>query len=108
MQPAADGLRAALAEVPIRDASVPVFGNATAAPARGAAEIRRALEAQLVSPVRWEESMRAMLAAGAVRFIEVGPGKVLRGLLRSIEREAWVESAGDPASLQTVLDASAS
>lgn len=105
MEPAAEGLRAALDAVRIRDAAIPVFANATAAPARSAEEIRRALEAQLVSPVRWEESMRAMLASGAGRFVEAGPGKVLRGLLRSIERDAWIESAGDPASVAALLEA---
>jgi len=106
MRPAAEGLRAALAEVPIRDAAVPVFGNATAAPARDAARIREALEAQLVSPVRWEESVRAMRAAGVMQFLEVGPGKVLRGLVRNIDREVAVESIGDPASLEAFAAAS--
>jgi [acyl-carrier-protein] S-malonyltransferase len=100
MEPAAAGLREALDRVPIRDAAIPVFANVTAAPGRTAAQIRDALAAQLVSTVRWEESMRAMLAAGAGRFLEVGPGKVMRGLLRNIDRDAPIESIGDPASLR--------
>jgi [acyl-carrier-protein] S-malonyltransferase len=88
MEPAAKGLAEALAAVTIRDARCPVISNAWARPVQAAAEIRRALEEQLLSSVRWEESMRLLLAQGVEGFVELGTGKVLRGLLHSIEPEA--------------------
>jgi [acyl-carrier-protein] S-malonyltransferase len=88
MEPAAKGLAEALAAVTIRDARCPVVSNAWARPVQAAAEIRRALEEQLLSSVRWEESMRLLLAQGVEGFVELGTGRVLRGLMRSIEPAA--------------------
>ena len=85
MESAREGLRRALAETPIRDAAIPVYANVTAAPVRTADEIRSLLERQITSPVRWEETVRAMVRDGAAAFHEVGPGKVLQGLIRRID-----------------------
>ncbi len=103
MAPAAAGLKAALAAVRIGDAAFPVVANATAKPVRAAAEIRAALEEQLLAPVRWEESMRWLLAAGAGAFVEVGTGKVLRGLLKALDKDAPSANVDDPASLEEAL-----
>lgn len=103
MGAAADGLREALAAVAIRDAAFPVIANATARPVQRADEIRAALEAQLLAPVRWEESMRALLAARVTAFVEVGTGKVLRGLLRALDPAAASANVDDPASLDETL-----
>jgi [acyl-carrier-protein] S-malonyltransferase len=103
MAPAAAGLAAALAAVPVRDAAFPVVANATAQPVREAAAIRAALGAQLLAPVRWEESMRRLLAEGAGAFVEVGSGKVLRGLLKAVDKEAPSANVDDPASLEEAL-----
>jgi [acyl-carrier-protein] S-malonyltransferase len=68
-----------------------------------AEEIRAALEAQLLGAVRWEDSMRWLRSAGADGFVELGPGRVLRGLLRSIDRDAISWNVEDPESLQATL-----
>ena len=99
MEPAAKGLAAVLAEVPIRDARVPIVSNAWARPVRQAGEIRRALEEQLLASVRWEDSMRWLLAEGVQGFVELGTGRVLRGLLKSIEPAAAGWNVEDPDSL---------
>lgn len=99
MEPAARGLAEALAGVTIRDARCPVVSNAWARPVSRADEIRRALEEQLLASVRWEESMRWLLAAGVQGFVELGTGKVLRGLLRTLDADAASWNVEDPDSL---------
>jgi [acyl-carrier-protein] S-malonyltransferase len=78
----------ALEAAPIREAGVPVYGNVGAAALRTAPELRADLGAQLTSPVRWTESIRAMVQAGIGTFVELGPGAVLCGLIRRIAPEA--------------------
>jgi [acyl-carrier-protein] S-malonyltransferase len=87
MQPALERLTAVLASVPMQKPRLPVISNVDAEPHDDPEEIRRLLVRQLVSPVRWEDSMRRLLAAGCDRFCEVGPGRVLRGLLKRIDRK---------------------
>ncbi|MBM3285964.1 MAG: ACP S-malonyltransferase [Candidatus Eisenbacteria bacterium] len=94
MEGAARGLREALAQVRISPARVPVYANASAAPVVEPEEIRASLAAQLLSPVKWETGIRAMLSAGCGRFVEIGPGRVLCGLMRSIDRSATALAAG--------------
>ncbi len=84
MQSAGDGLREALATTTIRDSEIPVYANVTARPVYKAEEIRDLLYRQLLSPVRWEESVRSMANDGAGQFTEIGPGKVLQGLIKRI------------------------
>ena len=79
------GLKAALDKTKICDAAVPIYANVTARPMRFADEIRNLLIQQLVSPVRWEESVVNMVADGAATFVEIGPGKVLQGLVKRID-----------------------
>jgi len=86
------GLRSALEQTSIRDARIPVYTNVTAEPVTRADEIRELLYRQLSSPVRWEESVRNMVRDGAGRFLEVGPGKVLQGLVKRIDPA--VETSG--------------
>ncbi len=105
MASAAAGLAEALDGVTIRDAECPVVANAWAKPVRRADEIRAALKDQLLSSVRWEESMRLLLAQGVEGFVELGPGKVLRGLLRTIHKEAASWNVEDPESLQATVAA---
>ncbi len=82
MESARTGLKQALDAVRIHDAVVPVYANVTARPVRAAAEIRDLLVRQLTSPVRWEETVVNMAADGAATFVEIGPGKVLQGLIK--------------------------
>jgi [acyl-carrier-protein] S-malonyltransferase len=84
MESAAAGLKAGLDQADFRDASIPVYANVTARPELKAEKIRSLLLEQLTSPVRWDESILAMAAAGAASFVEVGPGKVLQGLVKRI------------------------
>lgn len=105
MASAASGLAEALDAVSLRDADCPVVSNAWARPLRKADEIRAALKEQLLAPVRWEESMRSLLGEGVEGFVELGTGKVLRGLLRTIHREAPSWNVEDPESLQATLAA---
>src|SRR5262249_26124346 len=89
MQPAVEALSAALAGVALAPPRVPVWSNVTAQPYAGPPEIKPGLARQVVEPVRWEETMRGLLASGVVeRFYEVGPGRVLAGLLKRIDRKA--------------------
>jgi [acyl-carrier-protein] S-malonyltransferase len=104
MAPAAQGLAEALGAVEIKDAGFPVIANATARPVSRAADIRAALEAQLLSPVRWHESMQCLLDEGVSTFVEVGSGRVLRGLLKTIDKEIASGNVEDPASLAETLN----
>ncbi len=87
MRPAQEGLSRRLESVSTAHARFPVVANVTAATyPPSAAEIKRLLVDQVRNPVRWEECVRTMIESGAARFFEVGPGKVLTGLLRRIDK----------------------
>jgi len=103
MQPAADAMAARLQEVAIHDPCCPVWGNANATPAQDADHIRTALVAQLVSPVRWTETIQQLTAAGIAHGIEMGPGKVLSGLVKRIERAMIVGVSINPDQLDAGL-----
>ncbi len=92
MASAKEGLREALEKTAIQDARIPVYTNVTAEPVTRASEVRELLYQQLSSPVRWEESVKNMVRDGASRFVEIGPGKVLQGLVKRID--PGVETAG--------------
>jgi [acyl-carrier-protein] S-malonyltransferase len=102
MRDAREGLAAFLEGIEIRDAKVPVVSNATARPVTAAAEIRANLIDQMTSPVRWAESMRFLLDRGVQEFYEIGAGKVLRGLLRSIDRGARCTAVGTPDTVEAL------
>jgi len=101
MQPAADRLAPALGALPQGGFRFPVIANVTAS-AYGEGDAAQVLVRQVTAPVRWEESVRAMRAAGANAFLEVGPGKVLSGLVRRIERDAVAAAFCGPADLPAV------
>lgn len=82
MQPAKEELERAIAATQFTEAKVPVYANVTAAPLTQAEEIKNALIAQLTSPVRWTQSLRRMQADGFGKFIEIGAGSVLQGLVK--------------------------
>lgn len=85
MQTARDAFQAQLEQVHIEKARIPVYSNVSACPVTEPSEIRRMLAEQLTAPVRWEESMRAMISAGIRTFVEIGPGTVLQGLAKRID-----------------------
>ena len=86
MIPAQDRLAPDLDATMFRDLTIPLVNNFAAAEVRSANEARQGLKDQVPHPVRWEESIRYLASQGVERFIEVGPGKVLTGLLRGIDR----------------------
>lgn len=87
MREAMAGLEKALDEAKINDISIPLYANVTARPVTKAEEIRELLKKQLLSPVRWQESMENMIRDGFNFFLEVGPGNVLQGLLKRINAD---------------------
>jgi [acyl-carrier-protein] S-malonyltransferase len=105
MESAAAGLSEALEGVSVRDALVPLVANVSAEPQRRGADIRVALQEQLLGAVRWEDSMRRLVALGAEGFVEVGTGSVLCGLLRSLDKSIASWNVEDPGSLQKTLGA---
>ncbi len=88
MKPADQHLAAALDAVTIARPRVPVWSNVDARPHTDPHEIRELLVRQVVSPVRWEDTMRGLLAEGVERFYEIGPGRVLAGLMKRLSRKA--------------------
>ena len=95
MKPADEAVAEVLAEVEIRSPEIPVVSNVDAQTHSDPEEIRELLIRQVVSPVRWEDSIQRMLAAGCDDFYEVGPGKVLRGLLKRISRKSNCATIND-------------
>jgi [acyl-carrier-protein] S-malonyltransferase len=91
MQSALEKLQAALAGAQLARPRIPVLSNVDALPHDDPEEIRRLLVQQVCSPVRWEDSMRSLLAQGYDTFWEVGPGRVLRGLMKRIDRKVACE-----------------
>jgi [acyl-carrier-protein] S-malonyltransferase len=96
MQPAADVMADALAQVPIKAPAVPVVANVLAKPVRDPGEIQRALIAQVTGTVRWRESVVYMADAGVMNFCEVGAGKVLSGLIKRLAAGAATSVVGSP------------
>ena len=91
MQPAVERLTSALGTAQLQPPRIPVLSNVDAESHSDPAVIRELLVQQVVSPVRWEASMRSLLAQGVDAFYEVGPGRVLRGLLKRIDRKVPCE-----------------
>lgn len=104
MAEAETGLRSALAGATMNDARFPVVSNVTAQPVLNAATAQDLLVRQLTAPVRWAQSVRTIREAGVDRFIELGPGSVLTGLLRRIDSGAAGTALGGPAEIENFLN----
>lgn len=100
MQPAAEALRARLADVPLRSPDLPVVNNIDVAAPTAPDAIRHALYRQASGPVRWVEVVQALKAQGATHIVECGPGKVLAGMVKRIDADLDSGAIFDPASLQ--------
>jgi [acyl-carrier-protein] S-malonyltransferase len=87
MRPADEAMADVFASVPLAAPRVPVWSNVTAQPHGSPDDIRVLLRQQMTQPVRWEETIRNLLAAGCERFYEIGPGRVLAGLLKRVQRK---------------------
>jgi len=101
MEPAHSGLAEAINSLTFREPAVPIIGNVHAQPLLTAAEIKEELADQLMSCVQWNRSVEYMTAEGVSEFVEIGPGKVLTGLVRRINRGAKVTNVGDLASAKS-------
>jgi len=95
MESALERLDAALEEVEFKKPSIPVVSNVDAKPHENPADFRRLLMDQVVSPVHWEDSMRFLIEEGFDEFYEIGPGRVLRGLMKRIDRKTPCQSVMD-------------
>ncbi|HEY4580784.1 MAG TPA: ACP S-malonyltransferase [Candidatus Acidoferrales bacterium] len=104
MRPAQELLEKDLRQTSFAPLRIPLVTNVDAAVITSGEEAREALVRQVTLPVRWEESMHELVEQGATTFVEVGPGRVLSGLLRQIERSVHCVNVEDPKSLETALE----
>jgi [acyl-carrier-protein] S-malonyltransferase len=95
MQPAVDGMTQILAKVTFKDPSVPIIANVTALPLTSGSQIKDELLKQLCNGVQWQRSVEYMVQQGVGKFIEIGPGKVLAGLIKRISRDVEMVNIGD-------------
>ena len=103
MQPAADGLAEALHSVRMNDPAFAIVSNASAEAVDTADVARELVLRQLTSPVRWAQSVQRMIAGGVTQFTEIGPGNVLTGLLRRIDRAATGRALGTAVQFEQFL-----
>jgi [acyl-carrier-protein] S-malonyltransferase len=104
MQSAQDKLAAELAALELNAPSIPVICNYAATPVSEASEIRSMLEKQVTGSVRWTASIQKLIAMGHRNFLELGPGKVIAGLVSKIDKDAVVHSVEDLASLEAAVE----
>jgi [acyl-carrier-protein] S-malonyltransferase len=104
MGPAAEKLEPVLKGMAFSDPALPVYTNVDAAPVAEVGTALAALVRQVTAPVRWQELIEAMLAAGIDKFLEVGPGRVLSGLMKRISKEAKILAVGDPAGVERAVE----
>ncbi len=93
MEPAREELAAAIENTTFNEPNCPIYQNVTASAVISAAEIKNNLIAQLTAPVKWTQTIQQMVTDGATEFTEIGPGKVLQGLMRKINREVTANGA---------------
>ncbi|RDI47493.1 ACP S-malonyltransferase [Falsibacillus pallidus] len=103
MKPAAEKFGDVLGGIEVKNAGIPVVANVSAQPMSEATDIKEKLIEQLYSPVLWEDTVETMLKNGVDTFIEIGPGKVLSGLIKKVDRSAKTYSVQDMESLDAVL-----
>jgi [acyl-carrier-protein] S-malonyltransferase len=100
MIPAGERLREVLDKIEISDLSTPVISNVDAVQNQDGKRVRDLLVAQVSAPVKWDSSVREMVRLGVTSFIEIGPGKVLSGLLKRIDKEVVASNIEDSASFR--------
>jgi [acyl-carrier-protein] S-malonyltransferase len=105
MKPAAEELSSVLDNINVKNALIPVIANVTAEPMTDSADIKGKLIEQLYSPVLWEDTVRKMIDLGVDTFIEIGPGKVLSGLVKKVDRSAKTFSVSDAETGKAVMEA---
>jgi [acyl-carrier-protein] S-malonyltransferase len=102
MQPAAERLRLVLDGIAVAAPQIPVVSNVEALPNADGGRVRDLLVSQVCAPVRWEESVQKMTELGVTRFIEIGPGKVLSGLVKRIAKDVAIANIESPAHLDSL------
>jgi len=102
MKPAVDGIIQYLEETEFKDPAIPVIGNMTGEPLSTAAEVKTELRNQLTNPVQWQRTVEYIYDKGVPTFIEIGPGKVLTGLIRRINSEARTINLNDLESINNL------
>lgn len=100
MKPAADRLAMVLDTISVNDMFLPVVANANAAPNQNKGQVKPLLVSQVCAPVLWEQSVKTMSSLGVTKFIEIGPGKVLSGLVKRINKEVSTANIEDLATLK--------
>lgn len=104
MKPAAEKLSSVLDGLEINDAKVPVIANVTATEMTSVRDIKERLIEQLYSPVLWEDSVQKMIDLGVDTFIEIGPGKVLTGLVKKIDKTVRIYNVSDQETCMSVIE----
>lgn len=100
MQPAKEGLFEIISKIRIRNPTIPVIGNVTAQPLTTAEQVKTELNEQLCNCVQWQRSVEYMINDGVTTFYEIGPGKVLAGLIKRIKRDSVIHNIGDAESIK--------
>jgi len=100
MQPAQQGLSEIIAGIEFKNSDVPIVANTTAQPLTSAEDLKDELNSQLCNPVQWQQSVEFMINAGVSAFYEIGPGKVLAGLNKRINKEITTHNIGDVQSIK--------
>jgi [acyl-carrier-protein] S-malonyltransferase len=102
MQPAADGLSEIIATIDFQDPAVPIIANVTAQPLTTAEQVKAELLSQLCNGVQWQRSIEYMVDEGMSTFIEIGPGKVLSGLIKRINKNVKTINIGDAEAIRSL------
>jgi [acyl-carrier-protein] S-malonyltransferase len=103
MQSAVDGMVKYLDAATFRTPKIPIIGNVTALPLTTAEEVKEELIKQLTSPVQWQRGIEYMIEQGVTTFTEIGPGKVLTGLIKRINKEVITQNIGDLAAVKLLV-----
>jgi len=102
MQPAAEGLTRYIDATEFKTPVIPIIGNVTALPLIAIEDVKTELKKQLLNPVQWVRTIEYMLQYGVTTFIEIGPGRVLAGLIKRINKEAVIQNLGDLAAIRNL------
>jgi [acyl-carrier-protein] S-malonyltransferase len=102
MQPAVEGMVKYIDATAFKTPSIPVIGNVTALPLAAPEDVKTELKKQLLSPVQWQRTIEYMVQQGVTTFIEIGPGRVLTGLIKRINKEVATQNLGDLAAIKNL------
>ena len=104
MQPAVDGMSEIIAALPFNEPAIPIIANTTAQPLTTAEMLKEELIRQLCNGIQWQRSIEYMISNGVSTFIEIGPGEVLTGLTRRINRDVETLNIGDADAVKGIAN----